>query len=210
MKARLLALGRAFVNLIYPLSCSVCGTKMAQNTGLCEECLAKVQRNDHGIAACQYDSVIKKAVHLFKYSGVMSLVNSFSVILMEFIAKRIDMRNIDVIVPIPLHPVKLRERGFNQSGLLCGYISRQYGVPVEPAWLVKVRNTRPQSALNRKERLGNLKDAFLAKDHGLLRGKRVLLVDDISTTGTTIREAARALKKAGASAVRAVTLAQGV
>jgi len=210
MKERILALGRAFLNLIYPLSCAVCGEKITRNCGLCAACLSRIQRNDYGIAACQYEGVLKKAVRLFKYGGFMSLANAFSDLLLEFMAKRTDIKDIDVIVPVPLHPVRFRERGFNQSNILCAPIAKRYGIPARPACLVKVRHTKPQSILDRAERLRNVRRAFSVADKASIKGKNILLVDDVYTTGATIHEAARALKKAGASCVSAITLAKGV
>ncbi len=200
---------RAFLNLVYPLTCPICGVRLDEEKGLCKDCIAKIPKNLYGIAACRFEGVIKEAVHLFKYKGMVSLLNTFSAIILEFIERNIDMKKIDAIVPIPLHPVKLRERGFNQAYLLSLSIAKRYNIPISTGNLIKTKATRPQSTLGRNQRLKNLKGAFSVKRSERLKGKSVLLVDDVYTTGTTIDNAAEALKKAGIKNIKAMILANG-
>jgi ComF family protein len=120
------------------------------------------------------------------------------------------MAKVDMIVPVPLHHVSLRERGFNQAHLLSLAVSKRFGVPVRRSCLAKIRHTRPQSGLNRQERLTNLKGAFKVKDPGAVKGKNILIVDDVYTTGATVSKAAGALKEAGASKIEVAVLAKGV
>jgi ComF family protein len=183
---------------------------MDRNVGLCSDCLSRIERNDYGVAAARYEGVMKKAIHSFKYGESLFLAGTFSRILEGFLAKTVPMKRIGLIVPVPLHPVKMRERGFNQASLLCGPLGKAYGIPVNTSCLVRARHTRPQSGLSRTDRLANLKGAFAVRDPRPVRGRHVLLVDDIYTTGTTMQEAAAALRKAGASAVTAVALAKGI
>ena len=201
---------RAFLNIIYPPLCQACGTRLSENAGLCTKCIQAIQKNEYGIAACDYEGALKEALHKFKYSGVLSPLKALSPILLEFIEKNIDTENIDAIIPIPLYHAKLRERGFNQSRLLSIPISKRYNIPISGNILIKTKPTSPQSNLNRKERLKNLKGAFTVKKNALLTGKRVLLVDDVYTTGATIDEASRVLMKAGVSNIKIVTLAKGL
>ncbi|MBL7068298.1 MAG: ComF family protein [Candidatus Omnitrophica bacterium] len=210
MRKTALALGRAFLNLVYPITCYICGEKLAENKGLCDRCLSKIETNAFGIAACRYEGVIKEALRLFKYKNAFSLINTFSRLFAEFIDRNIDMRKIDLIIPVPLHPVKLRERGFNQARLLAQPIARRYNVPISISNLIKVKYTKPQSGLNRNQRLRNLRNAFSVKKAGPLKGKKILLIDDVYTTGTTVNKASYALKRAGALEVKTLTLARGI
>jgi len=210
MKSAIFALWRAFLNLIYPVTCHICGRKLAENKGLCDSCLSKIETNLSGTAACRYEGVLKEVLRLFKYKNALSLLNAFSRLLAEFIDRNIDMKNIDLIIPVPLHPVKLRERGFNQARLLAQPIAKRYNVPISVSNLIKVRYTKPQSFLNRTQRLRNLNGAFSVKKRASLKGKRILLIDDVYTTGTTVAKASYALKRAGAEDVKALTLARGI
>jgi ComF family protein len=202
MNERMIAFGRAFLNLVYPLSCCACGRKMTINKGLCGECVLKIHKNEDGMAACRYEGVLKEAIHFFKYKGLLSLSNTFSHLLFEFINKNIDMKNIDEIVPVPLHRVKERERGFNQARLLALPISKMYNIPISSC-VVKTKVTQPQSGLSRTARLRNLKRAFSIKRNKAMDGKKY-------TTGTTIDNIAKVLKRAGANSIKVVTLARGI
>src|SRR5205823_5404499 len=111
------------------------------------------------------------------------------------------------IVPVPLHPTRQRERGFNQAMLLARSLSPRTSLPVVPA-LERVRYTTTQTAFDRAERMENLRNAFRLRPRRDVRGSRVLLVDDVLTTGSTLSECARVLKQAGASSVYAATAAR--
>lgn len=115
----------------------------------------------------------------------------------------------DMIVPVPMHPRRLMWRRFNQAGLIAGELARISGRPFEPTVLIRVRATRSQVGLTRNQRLRNLAGAFAvpARRRSLVHGRRVLLVDDVITTGTTLNAAARVLLRAGASEVDAAALA---
>ena len=113
----------------------------------------------------------------------------------------------DLIVPVPLHPTKQRERGFNQAAVLAQALSKRTSLPVGKA-LRRVRYTKTQTAFDRAERMQNLRHAFCLRPRADVQGLRVLLVDDVLTTGSTLSECARVLKKAGASSVYAATAAR--
>jgi ComF family protein len=114
----------------------------------------------------------------------------------------------DVIVPVPLHPSKLRAREFNQSLLLADRLGRYLKRPVAARELIRTVATESQTALPRRERLRNLRRSFAVRDSHPFAGRRILLVDDVYTTGTTLNECAKAMLKAGALSVSAVTLAR--
>jgi ComF family protein len=117
---------------------------------------------------------------------------------------------LDVIIPVPLHPQRLREREYNQSLLLANRLSRQTGIPLLLACLLRIRPTVPQTSLSKKERLTNLRGAFSVSKPAYIQGKRILLVDDVFTTGTTLNECAKTLRRAGSGHVYGLTLARMV
>ena len=117
---------------------------------------------------------------------------------------------VDLIVPVPLHIRRLRERGFNQALLLARELSKQTGIPCEQRSLRKIKDTPFQTALKGRERRKNLKAAFRVKKTEEIEGKSVLLVDDVYTTGTTVNECARTLLEAGAATVGVLTLARAM
>lgn len=116
----------------------------------------------------------------------------------------------DVIIPVPLHPARLRAREFNQSLLLADQLGRHLARPVSVANLVRTIATDPQTTLSRRERLRNLRNAFEIRKPQDLSGKRILLVDDVFTTGTTLNECAKTLRDAGTGPVFALTLARTI
>jgi ComF family protein len=115
---------------------------------------------------------------------------------------------IDVIMPVPLHRSRLRERGFNQALLLASAVGRAHGIPLSYDNLTRFRATRPQVELSGEERVQNVRGAFRLTRPADVEGKRVLLVDDVFTTGATMNECAAVLKRAGARSVVALTLAR--
>jgi ComF family protein len=118
--------------------------------------------------------------------------------------------NLDVIIPVPLHPRRLREREFNQSLLLADRIGRHLNVPVSFTDLIRLVPSPAQTTLSRKGRLKNLRGAFAVRDAESVAGKRVLLIDDVFTTGATVNECAKTLRKAGSGDVFVLTLARTV
>jgi ComF family protein len=115
---------------------------------------------------------------------------------------------IDVLMPVPLHPERLREREYNQSLLLAHGLSRHLKIPLLLSCLLRVKPTIPQTSLPKKERLKNLHRAFAVNDTTRIKGQRILLIDDVFTTGTTLHECAKALRKAGSGPVYGLTLAR--
>jgi ComF family protein len=114
---------------------------------------------------------------------------------------------VDVVVPVPLHTARLRERGYNQAALLARELAQQAGLPIDEGTLVRKRATAPQVELNAKQRKENVHGAFYCSGNALT-GKRVLLIDDVCTTGATLEACAVALYENGARSVQALTLAR--
>ena len=115
---------------------------------------------------------------------------------------------IDVVVPVPLHPRRLAERGYNQAALLAAPVARRLGVPFAPCALARVRDTPQQVVMDRASRLLNVAGAFAVRDRTFVAGGRVLLIDDVRTTGATLDGCARALHEVGARAILALVLAR--
>ena len=122
----------------------------------------------------------------------------------------IDWREIDAIVPVPLHPRKQRHREFNQAEYLAAGVSRAVNVPVLKRNLRRVKDTSTQTKLDAESRMKNLRDAFAVRDETAFKGKRLVILDDVFTTGATMDSCAKVLKSAGASEVVAFTVARGI
>ena len=155
---------------------------------------------DRVSAAYAYDFPIDSVIHAYKYGGRLALAPLFA----QAIA-RVTNRDVDVIVPVPLAPARLRERGFNQAHEIARILGRVINVPVLHACR-RVADTAPQAALPWKERARNIRGAFVCDAD--LTGRRIALVDDVMTTGATIDELAKKLKRAGAAHVSAWVVAR--
>ena len=147
--------------------------------------------------------MLKESIHLLKFNGIKRIVKPLGSLLRE-----LPTGNYDAIVPVPLHPKKLKEREFNQTALLGLHLSRALNMPLLLDSLIKIRETKLQTEVGRTGRLGNLKKAFAVSEN--LAGKRLLLVDDVITTGATVSECSSILIKAGASDVEVIALARSM
>lgn len=148
-----------------------------------------------------YAGTLREAIHLLKFSGLKRLGRPLGALLAG-----LELPRADVIVPVPMSPRALRERGFNQTLILARAVGRASGMRVAMDVLVKTRETRPQIGLSARERAENLRGAFTST--GQLNGQRFLLLDDVVTTGATVRECSRTLRKAGASEITVIALAR--
>jgi ComF family protein len=175
---------------------------------ICRGCRGRSLAFDAAWAACLYNDPVRQLVHLYKYKHKTVLRYHFFQILFTFItAYRIPLNKYHWIVPVPLHPARLRERGYNQSQLLAQLLAGQYDTPISADNLQRVRNTESQSVLSQKERWTNIQQAFRIKQPRTFKDTQILLIDDLLTTGATASEAARTLKEAGAKRVDVLTLA---
>lgn len=183
--------------------CPHCGGE-SDRAGFCSICL-KPFSFDSAVSVFPYERV-RRAIRLFKYEGGKDIGIGLGEMMAEYLLKEQTelLERADVMVSVPLHPKKEKYRGFNQTHILCERISEKTGLVFEKQALERKRETVAQSELNPEERKMNLKDAFGMKMD--LTGKRVLLVDDIFTTGTTCNECAKELYRAGAEEVTVFTL----
>ena len=154
-----------------------------------------------------YQSPLKEAIGLFKYRSKIALARPIANLMITALRS---IPPIDLIIPVPLHSVRLREREYNQSLLLAQHLSNHFHIPLSYTALMRRRQTQPQTFLKRKDRLKNLRQSFVVASTQLIDGKSILLVDDVFTTGTTVNECAKILRKAGSGHVYVVTLARMV
>ena len=171
---------------------------------ICGACLAAPLAFDRTVAAFRYTYPLDRLVQAFKFNENLALVNLFADSLFNAVQTRQSVP--DLIVPLPLARKRLADRGFNQSALLAERVARRIGVPYIAQGLLKIRDTPPQAGLDRAARLKNVRGAFACERS--LDGKHVAVVDDVMTTGATLSEAARSLKKSGAATVSAWVVAR--
>ena len=178
------------------------------NTFACANCAHRTIYFDAAVAAYRGRGIVREVIHQFKYTRQIHLRHLVARWLRAALDdERLRDCNFDLIVPVPLHPTRERERGFNQASLLSELLSAQTSIRSRRV-LERVRYTTTQTALDRSERMGNLHNAFRLRKNADVRGLRVLLIDDVLTTGSTLSECARVLKRAGAISVHAATAAR--
>jgi competence protein ComFC len=174
----------------------------------CTNCAHREIYFDAAVAAYRGRGIVRQIIHDFKYARQIHLRHLVAHWLLgAFDDERLRGRQFDLIVPVPLHPTRQRERGFNQAGLLAELLSARISIPCKPL-LERIRYTTTQTALDRAERMENLHNAFRLRKKTDVRGLHVLLIDDVLTTGSTLSECARMLKRAGAISVYAATAAR--
>ncbi len=154
-----------------------------------------------------FDDSYQKLIHRFKYDKRIPLGRRLAKRLAQTLAQRSDFADCDLVIPVPLHRARHRERGFNQSEILAEGISEATNISLAKDILKRKKNTRDQTHLNAQERAENVRDAFIVTHAANLSGKKVILVDDVMTTGATLKECARILREAGAAKIIAATLA---
>lgn len=175
--------------------------------GCCEPCRLKPPSYDRSLSFSSYDGELRRLIHLFKYDGMRPLAKRLGDRVAEL---RPRFGEIDLALAAPLHWQRRRERGFNQAALLARRAADAWGCRFHPRALRRVRATPSQAGLSRAERLANVRGAFRVRDRAAVEGRRIALIDDVMTTGATLDACARALKRAGAKTVIAVTLARAL
>jgi ComF family protein len=240
IRGRCRGLVRAAVDVVYPPGCLACHGAVGAAHGLCPRCWAAmpwIERPccerlglpfavDLGAglvspaamaeppvftrarAVARYDGPARDLVHRLKFGDRLELSLAMGAWMARAGAELVG--GADGLVPVPLHPLRLWRRRFNQAGLLAQAVSRRAGVAVRPDWLVRTKATRPQVGLSRNERALNLQGSFRVPEEArpALAGRRLVLVDDVMTTGATANAASRVLIRAGAASVDVLTFAQ--
>ncbi|MBU4338421.1 ComF family protein [Patescibacteria group bacterium] len=213
------------VELLKKQACPVCGVE-SRTGARCFNCRAKTEL-DGVIAAAAYfgkerkESLVKKAIHIFKYRFVKDLAEPLAAVITRQLKNRQIAKpeksiifgpyiNDKIIIPVPLHLKRFRWRGFNQADLLADNIAKYFDLPLEKSALARRKNNIPQVEVrDRRERMKNIKDAFICVDGAKVKDKIVILVDDVATTSATLGECAKALKNSGAKEVWGVVVARG-
>lgn len=187
--------------------CMKCGKKLSDDKELCGDCRKTKHNFVRGRALYEYDSAAV-SIYRFKYSGRQEYGDFFGEEMARFLGDFIRGVNPDALVPIPLHRSRERQRGYNQAAVLAKALGEQMNIPVQEKYLLRVKKTTPLKQLNPKERQNNLKKAFIISQNDV-KLRKVILVDDIYTTGSTIDEAAGTLMNNGVEEVYFVALACG-
>ncbi|MBW3636177.1 MAG: ComF family protein [Armatimonadetes bacterium] len=193
--------------------CESCGAPfdpLAYCASICVQCREKTPSFLAARSAFHFEGPLREAVHRFKYREKTALAARLAPFLAQTMARDAALSEFrpQALVPVPLHGARHKKRGFNQSALLARELGASLGVPVAEL-LKRTRDTPPQVGLNRKQRAANVRGAFVMDAaRSDQKGARILLIDDVYTTGATLRECARVLKKAGASEICALTLAR--
>ena len=205
--------GELLGRLVSPARCAACDSEVTPRVVFCGGCAATVEvvcaeSGAQSMAAFVYGGAIAQAIALFKYEARPDLARPLADLLWRAVEPHAAFHTGALVVPVPLHPARLAERGYNQSALLAGRIARRLGSPWNPLALLRTRDTPQQASLGRVDRLANVGDAFLVRKASRVRGARVLLVDDVTTTGATLRACEAALTQAGAASVACAVLAR--
>jgi len=200
--------------LIEPPFCQQCASPFAGTvtgeTFVCGYCRDLRFYFSRTVCACRAEGVVRDCILRFKYNREMYFGPHLADWLVGAARRWIDWREVDAIVPVPLHPRKQRHREFNQAEYLADALSRVFDVPSVKGAVRRVHDTPTQTKLDAEARARNLRGAFAVRDATVLKGKRLVLLDDVFTTGATLNSCAKVLQLAGAKEVVAVTVARGV
>jgi ComF family protein len=187
------------------LICRRCGLPLPDGGALCRACRKKKHFNCSFIrSGLEFTQASRALAHAFKYGGYIGLSGFFAPVMHDVFRRNPEFFEADCLVPVPIHKSRVRRRGFNQSLLLARDLGRLCGVPCAELLVRKVK-TRSQASLGRRERFENIKEAFACSDAAAVRRRAIILIDDVCTTSATLEECARALRKAGAREVLAIT-----
>ncbi len=203
----------AQVRFIRPPVCERCGLPYPGDlttTFVCSNCSGMELHFSSARSAVVAKSVVLEAIHRFKYQHALWFEKFLADLLVRVAAKELKRENWDFIVPVPLHPLKLREREFNQAARLAAHLSRAANIPLDEKSLRRTAPTATQTLLTREQRAANMNNAFAVPPGLRLDGKRIVLVDDVFTTGATTSAGALALRQAGAADVCVWTVARGL
>lgn len=225
-----------FLDIFFPTRCVSCGKLSPQNQALCDVCFSAIEirsgfycpkcgnrlpeaksichKTEKFIlaAATSYQiDAVRELIHAFKYNGLKIAARTLEELIKKYLQK-VDLREVTnqswLVLPVPLHPKKERERGFNQAASIAEILSREFKVPVSRA-LVRIKNSPPQVQMkNYEERTKNLEGSFMLAVSENVKNKNIILVDDVFTSGATMREAVRVLKNGGARKIIAFVIAK--
>lgn len=199
-----------FFDALSPPACAACDGAVPSQQVFCASCAATVVRDGSSekdaIAFARFGGAVARAITRFKYEERADLARPLGHLLRRAVEDA--QIQTDLVIPVPLHRRRLAERGYNQAALLAGSVADHLEVPFAPRALERHRQTAQQARLGRAERQENMAEAFLVRDPRWVRGKTILIVDDVLTTGATLLACRQALSQAGANKVTSVCLAR--
>jgi competence protein ComFC len=204
---------RASVRFITPPFCERCGLPFEgaiTNSFVCSNCQGQEWQFSYARSAVVARDQVLEVIHRYKYQQALWFEPFLAELLVQRACPEISKSDWNWIVPVPLHPTKQREREFNQAERLARRLSSASGIPMNTGLLRRQTATRTQTLLSREERLANVRNAFVARDSACLKGERIVLVDDVFTTGATTGACAKVLRALGAGEVCVWTVARGI
>lgn len=199
------------IELLHSDLCELCGnplTGSAESAFVCGYCRRRRPAFDRARSAARFSGVVREMLHEFKYRDALWLAGDLADLLQGALTAQFDCRSVDVVVPVPLFSTRFRERSYNQSLVLARELARRIGRRVDGRSLKRMRHTETQTHYNASQRKNNMAGAFSVVRPEWIRGRTVLVVDDVMTTGATLSECSRELKRAGALRVFAVSVAR--
>ncbi len=217
------------LGFFFPSFCTACKTKLAATEKcVCQSCISKIQIADSERIEREYhrkfshnniisafqsafvfekDKELQDILHALKYNNKFLVGKFLGELIASQVGEQVKTWNADMIIPVPLHSLKKAERGYNQAELICKGISKVLFIPTKPNVLKRSRYTLSQTTMTLEERKENVHKAFVLRKKRKITGKRIIIVDDVLTTGATITECARVLKENGAEEVYALSVA---
>ena len=196
------------LEIVTPPWCEICGIQNVD--GVCDVCATNPPRYGKLRTVAFYNAILQRIIHLYKFEKRRSLAKHLSYMMVNHLPNDCNLKEYDYILPIPIHKNRLRERGFNQSTLIAQGISNKIGIAICTDAIIRSRNTSPQSSLTRDARQTNVVGAFEIKNRNLIKGKRILILDDVFTTGATVNEAVNILWNEDPIEIDVLTLARTV
>jgi len=199
------------VRFTIPPLCPSCGLPFTTTQGadhLCEECILSPPPFSVARSLGVYEGALLDAIHLFKYHGRISVGEALGRMMAQAPYDSLAIGACSLIIPVPLHPKRLRGRGFNQSLVLARQVSKRFSIPLDFLALRRTIHTEAQVTLSGKQRRANVRGAFEVTDPSRIEGQRIVLVDDVYTTGSTAAECSKVLVQSGAKEVSVLTLAR--
>ncbi len=200
-------------NVIKAPFCIKCGKPFTSDTGIshiCYDCIKDKNKFVMSRAAFEYNGAAAKLIQRFKFGDRVNLSSFFSDELIKLYKTHFSAEGINAILPVPLSIRRLKHRSYNQTQLLAAVLSKKLSLPIYSQVLEKVKETPPQSRLSAEKRHENVKDAYRVTDRVSLKGKRVLLIDDVITTGATVNACTGVLRHAGIKQVYVMAIAMRV
>lgn len=210
---------KKLLSIFFPMRCPFCNEVISSNEKVCKNCAKKIKpktiknvlttrsgKNFICVSPFDYIEPIRSAIHEYKFHGAKGFAITFGKYIVDILTENFDLSKIDLITSVPLHKIRKRERGFNQSEIFAREVSELTGIKYVEA-LKKVKKNKIQHELNLSERTENVKNVYLLEGGVELRGKVVIICDDILTTGNTMAECANVIFEAGAKEVIGVTIA---